>query len=241
MSTSTAILKEALSDSLPLIAGMLPFAFAFGVAGTAAGLPVAAVIVMSATVYAPLAQFFVVSLYSTGVTNLCALLGIVFLLDVRFFIMGVSLLPYTKLQQGFLKWLLPFGMFDGPYALVLDRVARRGYHLGYHAYTYLLVYLTWVLGTALGVLLSDIIGNPLEWGLDFAVTAVFTVLLLNRLKSALSVIVCLISGVSCVVLYLTGVNEAAIFAASIIGISAGAVLKKVPFLNRSEAFEVMTE
>jgi len=234
-------MKEALRDSLPLITGMLPFALAFGVVGAAAQLPAAALIVMSAAVYAPLAQFFVVSLYSTGITNLFGLLGFVFLLDIRFFIMGVSLLPYTKLQGRFVKWLLPFGLFDGPYAVAVDRFARRGYDLGYHAYIYLVVYLTWVSGTALGVLLSGVIGNPLEWGLDFAVTAVFTVLLLNRLRSALSVIVCLISGVSCVVLYLAGVNEAAIFVASVVGVSAGAMLKRVPFLNRSGAFEVMTE
>lgn len=210
------ILLEALKDIFPLILGMMPFAITFGIFGVTSGLSPFSVIVMSIVVYAGLAQFMVVKLYSSGIENLFLLVGFVFLVNMRFFLMGISLLPYIRNQNRLISWILSFGLSDEPYAAVINRFSRKGYDLKYQSFTYLFVYIAWVLGTVIGVVFSKVISNPLVWGLDFAVSAAFIVMLLPRLKSAINIITAILSAFISVLFYQIGLGQSSIFFASVL-------------------------
>jgi 4-azaleucine resistance transporter AzlC len=217
---------DAARDTLPLIVGMTPFALAFGAVAAARGLPGLSVVTMSATVYAGLAQFMVVNLYSRGVDDLPLLLGFVFLVNLRFSLMGLSLGPHTRGQPGWLRGLLAFGLSDEPYAAVIGRFTSRGYDLVYQCTAYLLVYVAWVAGTAAGVAFAQIIRDPLAWGLDFAMVATFLVLLVPRLKSWSSLAAALLSGAAAAVLQSTRAGEGAILIASLFGFAVAALIRR---------------
>lgn len=216
------LLAQALRDTAPLLAGMTPFAVAFGALAVARGIPASAVIGMSAAVYAGLAQFTVVNLYTTGTEQLGFLLVFVALINLRFSLMGVSLLPHTREQANWVRGLLAFGLSDEPYAVVINRFTTHGYDLAYQVFVYILVYATWVIGTTFGVALAEVIDDPLAWGVDFAAVAAFVVLLLPRLRGRAAVMAAMVSGVAAILGQRTAMGEGAVLTGSLAGIAVGA-------------------
>ncbi|BCS54410.1 hypothetical protein GSbR_42410 [Geobacter sp. SVR] len=206
---------------------MLPFAIAFGIFGVTSGIPAFYVILMSATVYAGLAQFVVVNMYTSGIDQIPLLIGFVMLVNVRFFLMGISLLPYSALQPKWQRFLLAFGLSDEPYVVVINRFTTKGYNLHYQVYAYSLVYLFWVLGTAIGCAVSRVITDPLALGVDFAMCAAFLVMLFPRLRSPQNRLAAIVSSGSAVILHQAGLGEGAIVAASILGFCTVVAVKNL--------------
>ncbi|MDZ4042662.1 MAG: AzlC family ABC transporter permease [Eubacteriales bacterium] len=75
------------------------------------------------------------------------------------------------------KGLLAFGMVDETYALTMDRIRKAGYNPGYQLGSNASFYVAWVSATAVGALTGERIPDPLAWGLDFAMPAMFLALL----------------------------------------------------------------
>ena len=185
----------------PLIIGMLPFAFAFGAFCVTSGIPGEYAVLMSATVYAGLAQFIVVNMVLHGMDNLVMLLGLVFLVNFRFSLMGLSLKQYCPSRSRWFDCLLSFGLSDEPYFAIMHRFTSHKYELAFHVWSYFLVYFFWVLGTALGVYASSMITDPHALGLDFAMCAAFTVMLIPRLQQWDSITAALLSCFSALAFY----------------------------------------
>lgn len=209
---------EVLCDSLkaltPLIIGMLPFAIAFGIFSSAAGISSHQTILMSATVYAGLAQFIVVNMALNDANNLFLLVGLVFVVNLRFLLMGMSLKPYYPHRPKWLDCLLAFGLSDEPYLVLIQRFSSYSYSLTFHVCCYVLVYLFWVTGTAIGVFFGASISDPHALGLDFALCAAFTVMLLPKLKENESLMAALLSCIGTLVLGSIDFGEVAIVLAS---------------------------
>ncbi len=221
------VVREAARDMLPLIIGVVPFGLAFGIVGVTSGLPASAIITMSVTVFAGLAQFIVVSLYSKALANLALLVAFVLLVNLRFFMMGVSLSTYTREQPPGAKWLLAFGITDETYAVNVTRFAKHGYSLGYQVSTFLLLYVSWIAATVAGVALSGIVADPLKWGLDFAMPAAFLVLLLPWLRTQIAVVAGALSAAAAVVLSQTGLREGSIVVAAVLAFVLGVALERM--------------
>lgn len=70
----------------------------------------------------------------------------------------------------------------------------------------MMFYSAWILSTAVGVLLSGYITDPLAWGLDFAMPAIFLAMLIPRLVSPAAVLVCGVAAAVAIIgmLYLPG-------------------------------------
>lgn len=216
------VLVQAVRDTAPFLAGMTPFALAFGAVAVARGLPGTAVVGMSAAVYAGLAQLTVVNLYGSGTDQLVLLLAFVALINLRFSLMGLSLLPHTRSQPAWVRAGLAFGLSDEPYAVVIHRFSTRGYDLAYQCCVFLIVYLAWVAGTALGVALAGVMRDPLAWGIDFAAVAAFIVLLAPRLRSSAAVVTATASAGLALLARRSGLGEGSLLAASLAGLALGA-------------------
>lgn len=222
VSDEHGVLAQALRDTAPFLAGMTPFALAFGAVAVARGLPGSAIIGMSAAVYAGLAQLTVVNLYCAGTDQIVVLLAFVALINLRFSLMGLSLLPHTRTQPGWVRALLAFGLSDEPYAVVIHRFATRGHSLAYQTCVFLFVYVTWVVGTAIGVLLAGVTKDPLAWGLDFAAVVAFIVLLAPRLRSRAAILTAVTSTAMALFARRSGLGEGSLMAASLAGLALGA-------------------
>ena len=164
---------------LPIAVTVPLFAFSFGVLARAAGLGVAAPVVMSATTFAGSAQFAATSILDDGGTVAAAIVAAL-LLNARYAAIGISVASLfrgstvRRLTEAQLivdeSWALsarPDGTFD----------RRTLIGAG------LTLYVVWVLATVVGVIGGGFIGDPGRLGLDAAFPALFLALLVGQLRT----------------------------------------------------------
>ena len=164
---------------LPIAVTVPLFALSFGVLARAAGLGVAAPIVMSATTFAGSAQFAATSILDDGGTVAAAIVAAL-LLNARYAAIGISVASLfrgstvRRLTEAQLivdeSWALsarPDGTFD------------RRILIG----AGLTLYVVWVLATVVGVIGGGFIGDPGRLGLDAAFPALFLALLVGQLRT----------------------------------------------------------
>lgn len=192
-------MKEGFIDTLPIIVGVIPFGITCGIMGLSAGLTHWEVIWMSLIVFAGASQFMSIAMLGAGISGWGIIVFTTFLVNLRHLIMGASLAPYLLRENAPLQALLSFFLTDESYALTVSRIDREGYSPHYQLGVNIFLYFIWALSTVLGVVLAKHISDPLKWGIDFAIPATFMVLLIPRLVSKASIIVCLISGITTVI------------------------------------------
>lgn len=199
-------LSQGVRDSIPVLLGIVPFGITCGILGITTGLTQAETILMSVLVFAGASQFVSITMLGAGITDWSIIVFTTFLINLRHFIMGASLAPYMmKLPLPF-QAVLSFGMVDESYALTANRIYSVGYSSHYQLGSSAALYLTWIISTVTGVMMGGYLSNCLEWGLDFAMSATFLVLLIPRLVDRISLLVCALSGMIAVLgaLYLPG-------------------------------------
>lgn len=113
--------KEGMVDSIPIALAYLPFAFGFGVAATKAGLPLWIAQLMSACINGSV-QFAVLNLIQGGAMLLLNYLIVVFIINCRYILFGISLSQKLDKDMTTGKRLI-FGFFntDEIYAVALQK------------------------------------------------------------------------------------------------------------------------
>ncbi len=171
----------ALRASLPVMFGYVPLGMAFGILFQDLGYSWYQATLMGLFVYAGAAQFMAVGLLAAK-AGLLEIAVSTFALNSRHIFFGLSMLD--RYNCGGLKRLyLIFGLTDETYSLATststpDSAAPCDYYLAVTA----LNQSYWVFGCTLGAL----IGSSIEFdssGMDFALTALFLVLLVEQWKS----------------------------------------------------------
>lgn len=183
----------------PILLGIIPFGITCGIMGLTAGLTQVETVLMSLLVFAGASQFVAITMLAAGITNWLAIAMTTLLVNLRHLLMGASLAKYMLKQTLPQQMLLSFLLTDEAYALTTSRIYQKGYSAAYHLGASLSLYSFWVLSTLAGVLAGSYIPNPLAWGLDFAMPATFLVLLLPRLRSRISIIVCIVAALLAVI------------------------------------------
>jgi predicted branched-subunit amino acid permease len=85
---------------------------------------------------------------------------------------------------------------------------------------------SWVLGTWLGLLGGQLVPNVEQFGLDYALPALFIALLLMQIKSRVQVAVAIATGLLSVGLLLLGMDQWNVIVAALIGATAGVVMEQ---------------
>ncbi len=167
----------ALRATVPVMAGYLPLGAAFGLLFSELGYHWAWASAMALLVFAGSAQFLAVGLLGAN-AGLLETGVAVFLLNARHLFYGFSMLGRYA-ESGRLKPYLVFGLTDETYALLCTghppstADARR-----FYLYVTGLNQFYWVLGCTSGALAGGLHLNVT--GLDFALTALFVVLLVEQ-------------------------------------------------------------
>ena len=172
-------LPAGVRAALPIVVTVPLFAVSLGVLANAAGMGIAAPIVMSATTFAGSSQFAAVSILEEGGGAVAAIVAAL-LLNARYAAIGISVASLfrgakaRRLVEAQLivdeSWALS-ARPDGSY----DRRILLGAGLT--------LYVAWVLGTVVGVLGGELIGDPARFGLDAAFPALFLALLVGQLRT----------------------------------------------------------
>lgn len=226
--SSTRVASEfwiGVRDSIPLVVGVIPFGITCGIMALTAGLTGWEAIFMSMFVFAGAAQFIAITMLGAGINGWGIIVFTTLLINLRHLLMGASLAPYIIRLPVSLQALLSFGMVDETYAITIDRIHKKGYSASYQMGANMLFYSAWIVSTAVGVQLSGYISDPLAWGLDFAMPAIFLAMLIPRLVSPTAVVVCGVAAVVAVIgaLYLPG--KWYIIAACLAAVAVGGLME----------------
>lgn len=192
----TAELIEGARDTLPLIAGAIPFGIIFGALAITAGLTPLATLGMSLFVYAGSAQFVAVGLIAQG-TGVGLIVLTTFIVNLRHALYGASLAPHLRYLSH--RWLLPLGFWltDETYAVVISRFRQHGQSPHRHWYylgSALAMYGNWQLCTVIGIFAGQHLQDMAEWGLEFAMVVTFIGIVMPMLSSRPMVVCALVAG-----------------------------------------------
>ena len=173
-------LRAAFPATVPVLTGYLCLGIAYGVLMRTAGYGLGWAVLLSILCYAGSMEFVTVTLLASVFDPVQALIMSI-LVNARHCFYGLSILEKYK-GTGWARPFLIFGLTDETFSLVStleppEGVARRDFYF----WISLLDYLYWQVGCTLG----NAVGGLLTFdttGLDFTLTALFIVLLLDQVK-----------------------------------------------------------
>lgn len=176
--TRSSAFRAGLRAGAPFAAAGFLLSLSFGVLARDAGMPAAAVIVMSLIVFAGSAQFAAISILAAG-GGVGAAVAASAMMNSRFLAMGIALAPslpggrWKRAAQG-------QAIVDSSWAMAAQGDGRfdRVFMFGATA----VQYATWQIGTIVGALSGNLLGDVHRLGLDAAYPAFFLALLIVELR-----------------------------------------------------------
>lgn len=222
--------QQIFQSSLPVLFGYMPLGMAFGILFNDLGYAWYFATLMAVFVYAGAAQFMVIGLLAAG-AGLFEIFIATFLLNSRHIFYGLSMLK--KFGDWHLKKIyLAFGLTDETYSLVTTIEPPQGIQpTDYYFSITALNHSYWIVGCTLGAWIGASIQINTQ-GMDFALTALFIVLLIEqwkKVKEPLPFIVAIFS--SLVALYFF--SEQMLLLSIILSIALLMTIK----LNKTDAYE----
>jgi 4-azaleucine resistance transporter AzlC len=176
-----ALLPAVLRATLPVFFGYVPLGLAFGVLFSQLGAPWPYATLMGFAVYAGSAQFLAVALLGAG-AGLVEIALATLLLNARHVFYGLSMASRFSRVPGPGRWYLVFGLTDETYSLLTATKPPAGIpQARFDLAVTALNQFWWVLGCTLGGLLGSGLTLDLA-GLEFTLTALFVVLLMEQAR-----------------------------------------------------------
>lgn len=222
-------LIQAFRVTIPVLFGYLAIGIPFGLMLVSAGYPWWLAPVMSILMYAGAGQYMAVSLFAAG-ANLSVTAITMLLLNIRHIVYGLSLITPFK-NTGRWKPYLIFALTDETYALMTSCPLPKGVDSpSFYGAIALLDHLYWIIGSLIGALAGTLIPFSFE-GVDFALTALFAVLLTDQVKKSKDWIPPLI-GISVTILAIILVPSDYVLLAALAAGVAILMLIKRPFTSQ---------
>ena len=195
-------LRYAIKHSFPIFISFIPVALAYGVLMQNAGYNFVWTGACSLFVLAGSLQYLMVTFFAGGV-SLATVAVMALLLNSRHIFYGLSFIEKFR-SFGFWKYFLIYSLTDENYSLHCshsfdgDMNEKQVYVL-----TALVTALYWIVLSILGALIGTLI--PFDTtGIDFALTALFIVILTEQLLGAdnrLPALLAAVSGIVCLVIF----------------------------------------
>ncbi|MDF7670091.1 AzlC family ABC transporter permease [Orbaceae bacterium ESL0721] len=175
--------RDGVEASIPTLLGYIGIGIAAGVVGKSTGLSVLEVTLMAVMIYAGAAQFVIAGLMMMA-TSIPAIIFTVFLINSRHFLMSMALVPAFRKYS--LKSNIGIGtlLTDESFAVSMSAIANKvPVNASWMHGLNLSAYLFWILSCLLGALIGEWLPNPQQFGLDYALVAMFIGLLYLQLVS----------------------------------------------------------
>jgi 4-azaleucine resistance transporter AzlC len=181
-----SVFGAAFKASVPVLLGYLTIGIAFGLLLAKSGHPWWLATIMSLVVFAGAAQFMAVGLLASG-TGIAQIALLTFLLNARHMVYGLSLLDRFAACRRFKAYLV-FALTDETYGILTTVEPPAGAassaeeREAFYAAVSALDQSYWVAGSTLGALAGGLIPFDAR-GIDFALTALFIVLLVEQIRA----------------------------------------------------------
>jgi 4-azaleucine resistance transporter AzlC len=178
---------------LPIFLGYVPVGAAFGVIATTIGFTALQAVVCSATALAGAGQFIALNLMKEQAGAL-AVVAATTVVNLRYVLFGATLSPHLKGMHLGNQALLAFTLTDETFAVNVSDRRTGGSSGASMAGVGAIAWTGWVSGTAAGALGASLIGDPSRWGVEFAMPAMFTALLIALAEDRRQVLVAALAG-----------------------------------------------
>ena len=173
---------QVLKITSPVFFGYIAIGIPFGLMLVNANYPWWLAPIMSVLMYAGAGQYMAIALFSSGAT-FPVIAVTMLLLNIRHIVYGLSLITPFK-DTGKWKPYLIFALTDETYALMTSCAIPHGLEAGkFYGTIALLDHLYWIAGCLVGAVAGTLIPFSFE-GVDFALTALFAVLLIDQIKKS---------------------------------------------------------
>ncbi|MDY6826574.1 MAG: AzlC family ABC transporter permease [Bacillota bacterium] len=212
--------------AVPIILGYLPIGLAFGVLARTNGLSSFGALGMSVFVFAGSAQLISVGMIGAG-ANIASITTTVFLVNLRHLLMSAYLAPYLKRLKIWQLALFSYELTDETFAVHSAFFRRNGVPPAVELFSLnLSSHLAWVTGTLLGIWLGGRITLNIEnFGIDYALPAMFIALLVMQIDNSRRTLIALLAAAIGLLLYMSGMSQFYIIVATVSAAAVGAVLE----------------
>lgn len=195
-------LRYALKHSFPIFISFVPVGLAYGVLMQTAGYNVVWTGACSLFVLAGSLQFLMMTFFAGGV-SLATVTIMALLLNSRHIFYGLSFIEKFR-SFGFWKYFLIYSLTDENYSLHCSHDFEEGINEKWaYVLTAAMTVLYWVVLSILGALIGTLI--PFDTtGIDFALTALFIVILIEQMKGAdnrLPALLAFVSSIVCLIIF----------------------------------------
>ncbi len=194
-------IEKAFRQSLAIFPGYMVLGTGFGVLMCSKGFNLFHCLAMSVFIYAGSMQYAGVDLLSLP-AGIISTAMMTIMVNIRHLFYGVAMISrYQKLQHHKLYDI--FALTDETFSIACNADTEGIDEDSYYFYLSLFNHLYWISGTLIGAILGDIL--PIDFsGIDFSMTALFIVIVLNQWENHenhLIVIMSFIISVICIVIF----------------------------------------
>lgn len=159
------VLRAGFMSLIPISFMVLVFGAAFGLAATQTGMKNWEAMLMSAFVFAGVAQFAALDSWGAQVPIL-SLAVTVFAINARHILMGASLYPWLMHMPVKSRYGVMVLASDVNWAMTLQAFNQSKPGLGILLGGGLALWIFWAIGTWVGLIFGSVISNAKAWGLD---------------------------------------------------------------------------
>lgn len=194
--------KAAFPHTIPILAGFSFLGFTFGVMMNVSGFSFWYPFFMSIIVFGGSIEFVAVSMLTSAFAPVQTFI-MSLMIQARHLFYGLSMLDKYK-NVGIKKYYLIFGMCDETFSINCSVDIPKGIDKGWFMFAVtLLDHLYWINGSLIGGIVGSLITFDTT-GLDFVMTAMFVVILLEQLmkeKKHYTALIGIISSVICLIIF----------------------------------------
>ncbi len=183
---SLAAFRHGAMAMLPLLPGIFVFGAGFGTLAAGKGFTLLETFVMTATVFAGMAQYIVLQSWPDQLT-VSAIAGaglITAMVCSRFLLIGASMRPWLGGLPAARTYPALYLLTDSNWIVAMNYHAEGGRDPAYFLGSGIMIWFTWILSAAPGYWLGASLGDPRTFGLDLVMPVFFSAMLVPLWRGA---------------------------------------------------------
>jgi 4-azaleucine resistance transporter AzlC len=200
---------RAIREGWPLLITPFLIGVPYGVLAREAGLEPAQTVGMSLLVFAGAAQFATLELFRGGASP-AVIVATVLLINLRHLLMAAALRPHFGERPLAQRLGLAYVLTDEAFAMGAGWYRRGGRGVAYYAAFGAALWACWNAGTLIGTVGGGAMPDPRAFGLDFAITALFTTIVVLGVRSRRDAAIALVAAAIAGALRGTGLGVVAV-------------------------------
>lgn len=172
---------QGIKDCVPTLLGYWSIGFAAGVVEATAGFSMLEIFLLSVFLYAGSAQFIVAAMVSGG-ASAASIVGTVFFVNARHLLLSAALAPFFRKESAARNVLIGAQLTDETFGVAANRLTEDMPHKGmWMLGLNITAQVNWIAANMAGAAFGQWIPDPEQYGLDYALPAMFIGLLVMQI------------------------------------------------------------